>query len=239
MSKRAKKAEGTPATTAFVVHVEPKSRSERSPRDAGERLAEAVGLAAAIGLQVVEARIAPLARATPATLIGSATDDGLPNPPGALTYTWSKATGPGKVTFADPNAASTTATFSIGGVYTLTLTASDGALSGSDTLAVIVNKNPVVNAGPDQVITLPTSATLSGSATDDGLPNPPGALAFTWSRVSGKGEVTFGDANAASTTATFTAGATYKLKLTASDGTASGSDTLIVTVNPTPTPNSN
>jgi GTP-binding protein HflX len=41
------------------------------PRDASERLAEAVGLTAAIGLQVEWAAIAPLARAVPATLIGS------------------------------------------------------------------------------------------------------------------------------------------------------------------------
>ena len=71
MSKREKKTGGAPVATAFVIHVEPKSRSERSPRDAQERLAEAVGLAAAIGLNVVETRIAPLGRATPATLIGS------------------------------------------------------------------------------------------------------------------------------------------------------------------------
>jgi hypothetical protein len=95
-----------------------------------------------------------------------------------------------------------------------------------------------VNAGPDQIITLPSSATLSGSATDDGLPNPPGALTYTWRKGTGKGTVTFGDANAPSTTATFSAGGTYTLKLTANDGAASASDTLIVTVNlaPTPTP---
>ena len=69
MSGRKKQADDVAA--AFVVHVEPKSRSERSPRDAQERLAEAVGLAGAIGLDVVETRIAPLSRPTPATLIGS------------------------------------------------------------------------------------------------------------------------------------------------------------------------
>jgi len=41
------------------------------PRDAEERLAEAVGLTAAIGLAVSRAIIAPMARPTPATLIGS------------------------------------------------------------------------------------------------------------------------------------------------------------------------
>src|SRR4029450_8976690 len=89
--------------------------------------------------------LAPIVNAGPdqtvplrtATLVGSATDDGLPNPPGALTYTWTKVTGPGKVTFADAKAPSTTATFGKDGVYTLTLTASDGTLSGNDTLTVI------------------------------------------------------------------------------------------------------
>ncbi|HWC64314.1 MAG TPA: GTPase HflX [Rhizomicrobium sp.] len=60
---------------AFVVHVEPKSRGEKSPRDAprdaNERLAEAVGLTAAIGMTVSRAMVAPLARPVPATLLGS------------------------------------------------------------------------------------------------------------------------------------------------------------------------
>ncbi|HEX4371507.1 MAG TPA: hypothetical protein VH019_09180, partial [Rhizomicrobium sp.] len=56
--------------SAFVIHIEPKSRTENA-RDAEARLEEAVGLAGAIDLEVVEARIAPLARPTPATLIGS------------------------------------------------------------------------------------------------------------------------------------------------------------------------
>jgi GTP-binding protein HflX len=71
LPKVKKKAERAPSAATFVVHVEPKSRSERNPRDADERLAEAVGLAGAIGLDVIETRVAPLARPTPATLIGS------------------------------------------------------------------------------------------------------------------------------------------------------------------------
>ena len=58
---------------AFVIHVEPKNRaaSARALRDAEARLAEAVGLTAAIHLDVVEAQVAPLARPTPATLLGT------------------------------------------------------------------------------------------------------------------------------------------------------------------------
>ena len=71
MSKRESQEERARGPAAFVIHVEPKSRHERNSRDAAERLAEAVGLAAAIGVKVVESRVAPLARPAPATLIGS------------------------------------------------------------------------------------------------------------------------------------------------------------------------
>jgi GTP-binding protein HflX len=57
--------------TAVVVHIEPKSRLEAFDRDADARLAEAVGLTAAIGLNVVSSHIVPLGRPTPATLMGS------------------------------------------------------------------------------------------------------------------------------------------------------------------------
>jgi GTP-binding protein HflX len=58
--------------TAFVVHVEPKSRRvEFSERDAQARLAECVSLTAAIGLEIVSELIVPLASPRPATLLGS------------------------------------------------------------------------------------------------------------------------------------------------------------------------
>ena len=56
---------------AFVIHVEVKSRGDKSARDAQERLAEAVGLTAAIGMKVSRTMIAPLVRPVPATLLGS------------------------------------------------------------------------------------------------------------------------------------------------------------------------
>lgn len=58
---------------AFVIHVEPKNRGagDRALRDAQARLDEAVGLTAAIHLDVVVAEVAPLGRPTPATLLGS------------------------------------------------------------------------------------------------------------------------------------------------------------------------
>ena len=57
--------------TALVVHVEPKSRDGRLLRDAQARLEEAVGLTAAIHLDIAWSAVAPLARPVPATLLGS------------------------------------------------------------------------------------------------------------------------------------------------------------------------
>jgi hypothetical protein len=171
------------------------------------------------------------------SLSGTATDDGLPTG-AALTYTWTRASGPGTVTFSTPNALATTATFSAPGVYTLRLTVSDTSLSNSDEINITINQAPTVNAGADQIISLPTTSTsLTGTATDaDNL--PAGAvLTTTWTKVSGPGTVTFSAANALNTTATFSQGGVYTLRLTASDTLASASDDVIVTVNTAPTVN--
>ncbi|HSE08346.1 MAG TPA: hypothetical protein VLB29_06750 [Nocardioidaceae bacterium] len=92
------------------------------------------------------------------------------------------------------------------------------------------NQAPVVNAGSDQTIVLPGSASLDGTVSDDGLPNPPGAVSTTWSRVSGPGTVTFGNAAAVDTTASFSAAGTYELRLSAYDGALTTEDEVVVTV---------
>ena len=86
----------------------------------------------------------------------------------------------------------------------------------------------LVKAGPDQALTFPAAtATLSGTASDDG---PPGAgLTTLWTKVSGPGTVTFGAAAALTTSATFSVLGVYVLRLTANDGAMSTSDTLTIT----------
>src|SRR2546427_3571220 len=100
--------------------------------------------------------------------------------------------------------------------------------------APLANQAPVVNAGADQVITLPSIANLTGVAIDDGQPNPPGALTTTWSQVSGPGTVSFSNASALNSTATFSASGAYVLRLTVSDSALAASDDVAVTVNPAP-----
>jgi len=169
-----------------------------------------------------------------ASLTGTATDDGLPG--AGLATSWTKISGPGTVTFGNTSLLATTAGFSAAGTYVLALSGDDGAIVSTDTLTVTVspttavNTAPVVNAGLDQTVTLPATASLSATATDDGLPNPPATLTTTWSKVSGPGTVTFGNAAALTTTATFGVHGAYVLRLTANDGALSVSDDVTVTV---------
>jgi len=169
-----------------------------------------------------------------ASLTGTGTDDGLPTG-STLTTSWSKVSGPGTVTFSSGSSLNATATFSTAGTYTLRLTASDGALSANDDIVVTVNaappvnQAPVVNAGADQTITLPSTASLAGTGTDDGLPAG-STLTRSWSKVSGPGTVTFGSGSSLNTTATFSTAGTYTLRLTASDGALSATDDVVITV---------
>ena len=139
--------------------------------------------------------------------------------------------------FDDDSAVDTTATFSEPGTYVLELAADDGELTTSDEVTitvnlVTVNQAPSVDGGADQTITLPEdSVSLDATVTDDGLPNPPGAVITTWSQVSGPGTVVFDDDSAVNTTATFSEAGTYVLELAADDGELTTSDEVTITVN--------
>src|SRR3989344_3029180 len=171
-----------------------------------------------------------------ATLAGVVTDDGLPSPPHQITSTWSRVSGPA-VIFRNPNSPNTTAVIITTGLSVLRLTASDGSLSVSDDIQITVNPAstvntpPVVNAGADQTITLPNTATRAGVVTDDGLPSPPHQITSTWSRVSGPA-VIFRNPNSPNTTAVIITTGISVLRLTASDGLLSVSDEITITVNP-------
>jgi hypothetical protein len=73
-----------------------------------------------------------------APLNGAVSDDGLPIPPGLLTNGWSKVSGPGAVTFENGVATRTKAGFTQAGVYTLRLTAGDGAFTRAADVTVTV-----------------------------------------------------------------------------------------------------
>lgn len=77
-------------------------------------------------------------------LTGSANDDGEPS--GTLTYLWAKKSGPGSVTFGDSTAIQTSAVFSTDGDYTVSMTASDSALS-TESATITITVHPVVTTG--------------------------------------------------------------------------------------------
>ncbi|MBW3543628.1 MAG: DNRLRE domain-containing protein, partial [Planctomycetes bacterium] len=79
-----------------------------------------------------------------ATLDGTVNDDGLPDPPAAVTTAWSVLSGPGTVTFADAASVDTTATFDVVGDYLLQLAADDGEMVSADTVVVSVLSNEEV-----------------------------------------------------------------------------------------------
>lgn len=90
------------------------------------------------------------------------------------------------------------------------------------------NAAPIVNAGADLAALVGIALNLDATATDDG--NPSGTLTTTWSRVSGPGNVVFGNVAAVDTTAMFSAMGVYVLRLTAHDGSAASVDDVTVTV---------
>lgn len=97
------------------------------------------------------------------------------------------------------------------------------------------NQAPIVNAGADQALTLPQDTIiLNGFVNDDNLPLG-STLSINWMQVSGPAPVNFSNAGQAATLASFSAPGAYELRLTASDGALSSTDSLIVTVNPQPT----
>jgi len=143
---------------------------------------------------------------------------------------WSKGGTAGLLSLSLAGAAGGNAATSIGWQFQ-NVSGSD-LHDGSVDCGSVANHAPVVNAGPDQTVKLPNSATMQGSVTDDGLPNPPGTVTRTWSQVSGPGTATFTDPSSPTTSVSFDTAGTYVLRLTGDDSALQSSDDVTVTVLP-------
>src|SRR6185369_10372978 len=99
----------------------------------------------------------------------SVSDDGYPEP-GALVQVWTKAAGPGVVTFGNSSTPETTVTFSSAGTYILRLTANDSQFSTFDEVTVTVlpaNEPPFVEVSAESdFVMLPEAAFLHGFISD-------------------------------------------------------------------------
>ena len=119
------------------------------------------------------------------------------------------------------------------------LNAAAGYLISGSASATVTILDDDVNAPPVVTVSSPTISTvtlpagvgmiLEATVSDDGKPVG-GTLTKTWSKVSGPGTVTFGDAAQPSTTAIFSAAGTYVIRLAASDGALATNADINVTV---------
>lgn len=97
----------------------------------------------------------------------------------------------------------------------------------------IINAPPVLNAGPDQTLTLPNTITLKAIATDEGYPNPPGGMTFVWFFGGfAPGPVQFSSQRSQSVTLTFTTPGRYVFRCAAFDGHLTTEDDVVVLVKP-------
>ncbi|WP_333818828.1 PKD domain-containing protein [Ohtaekwangia sp.] len=160
-------------------------------------------------------------------LAGSASD-----PDGSIaTYAWTKVSGATAVMSGASTATLSLSNLVVGSyIFRLTVTDNQGA-SAFDEVTVIVNaanQVPIVDAGPDKTIKLPTNTvTLTGSASD-----PDGTItSYAWTKVSGPASGTLSNQTTAVLTVTNMVQGTYVFRLTATDNNgASASNDVTVTV---------
>lgn len=100
-------------------------------------------------------------------------------------------------------------------------------------LVAPINAAPTISVGLAGDTAVGSPFDLAGTATDDGAPNPPAAIALLWGKSSGPGAVQFGNAEAAATTVTFDAVGPYVLRLRASDGAVAVSQEITITATST------
>ena len=152
-------------------------------------------------------------------------------------YQWTLISGPSKPKINAPTAATTLVDSLKQGVYILRLTVTDNkGLTGSDDIMITVNRlpnqPPVVQAGPDQTITLPTdSANLLGAVSDsDGT-----IVSYQWTQISGPTKSSFSTASPLTMTVHNLVEGIYTFRLTTHDNDGATTwDDLKVTVLPDP-----
>jgi hypothetical protein len=149
-------------------------------------------------------------------LTGAVSDDGQPNPH-VLTVSWSQESGPAVATlrtdYSNPSAPVAALRFGVCGTYVFKLTASDGELTSSDMVTVVM-EHYNLDAGPNRDILITDAANLDG--TFIGWPTTQvewTSLEYKWSLVSGPGTVSVDAQGQSDTKAAFSAAGVYFLNL--------------------------
>jgi hypothetical protein len=155
----------------------------------------------------------------------------------SLTYSWTQTAGPA-VTLSGSDTATPSFTAlevdSAGATLTFELTVTDNdGLTSTDTVNVIVqniNKAPVADAGPDQIVDEGTVVILDGTGSSDPDGDP---LTYSWLQIAGP-MVTLSGTDTA--TPSFTSpevsstGVVLTFELTVGDGAAASTDTVNISI---------
>lgn len=165
----------------------------------------------------------------PFMLNGIVTDDGAPE--GTMSYQWEVVNAPegGKLTFKHPKASITQATGTKEGTYTVKLSASDGALTGSSPitfdLASPPDKQPpaIGQVSAVQDVSNNSIVVLSGEAIPDPVHGEAEELKlnYTWAvkqKPEGSADISFVDGDKASAYARVSKEGTYVFTFSAADG---------------------
>lgn len=175
------------------------------------------------------------------TLTASATDDGLPAPAN-LSYSWREFSGSDNLfvpwsNFSTPNQATTEVSFEQPATFHLIVSVTDGDLTSYLLIPATVELNEEGNEAPTVVLGTPTPVIFTEvplvdvTVRDDGLPDPPAALTYTWTKLSGPGDffATLTEDGSKAQIAV-TAPGDYEIELSVSDGSKTGSDSTQISV---------
>ena len=149
-------------------------------------------------------------------------------------YQWTKISGPSSYNIVNTTSAVTNITGLVQGVYQFQLKVTDNSgATATDIMQVTVNaaanQPPAADAGPDQIITLPTnSVTVSGSGTDiDGT-----ITGYQWTKISGPATYNVVSSTQPATIINGLVQGVYLFELRVTDNNgARGRDTMQITVN--------
>lgn len=151
-------------------------------------------------------------------------------------YLWSQVSGPSTATLGGQTGPILSISGLVAGTYVFRLTVTDnGGAKASDDVnvnvlaaPVVTNSAPIVNAGADKSITLPTNSIgLSGAASDsDGS-----VVSVGWTQISGPNIAVLSGQTSLQLSATGLVQGSYVFRLKATDNSgASASDDVVVTV---------
>jgi gliding motility-associated-like protein len=148
------------------------------------------------------------------------------NTPNVGSGAWAMVSGPGTITFSNASSATSSATASVYGTYTLSWTFTNGACSNTDNVVVTFDEMPnTSNAGSDDAI-CGLTLTLNGNAANIGTAN--------WSQLSGPGTLTFSNSSLNTSSVTASAYGTYSASWTIVNGVCSTTDNVSLTFDEMP-----